>query len=101
MEKYSGQILLACCVLVAVLLISAAGVGGFVVYRLAMTATATAATAVVALASSMSGIVQMENVLRQGNAEQRIEVLEDLREFLQEPSVELPPKEFLDMLLPA
>lgn len=101
MEKSSGQIVLASCALVAVLLIGAAGVGGFVVYRLAMTATATAATAVVALASSMSGIVQMENVLREGSSEQRIEVLEGLTEFLQEPSVELPPKEFLDILKPA
>lgn len=101
MEKHSGQIVLASCVLVVVLLIGAAGVGGFIAYRLALTATAAASTAVVALASSMSGVVQMENVLREGNSEQRIEVLEDLREFLQESSTELPPKEFLDILLPA
>ncbi|MEC8555317.1 MAG: hypothetical protein VXZ82_09965 [Planctomycetota bacterium] len=49
----------------------------------------------------MSGIVQIESVPREGNAEQRIEVIEDLREFFQEPSVELPPEEFLDILLPA
>ncbi len=91
----------ASCVLVAVLLISSAGVGGFVVNRLAMTAPVTAATAVAALASSMSGVVQIESVPREGNAEQRIEVIEDLREFFQEPSVELPPEEFLDILLPA